>query len=140
VDIYLFRGIEMYGLRNSKTKEYIKVIPCEFGHPSLCFSEHCIEINYYVSCSLGFICSVLEQEGPFNEETPYFYNIVITEELEVVDLRINEVVPLSKVFDGWDLTEIPKNKQREWNHLDSKETIEFENDLLIEDDIVLIKK
>lgn len=129
----------MYGLRNKNTQEYIKVITSEFDYASLCFAEHCIEINYYVSCSLGFICDVLIQDGPFNRDTPYFYNIIATEELEVVDLRINEIVPLSDVFDGYELSEIPKNKQREWtHHLDSNEVIEFVDD--IEQDIILVKQ
>lgn len=121
----------MFALRNKETKEYIKINYHGEGLSKdfyLVFADHCIEINYYVSCTLGFISSVLKQDEEPSENTPYFDASVVTEDLEVVNLKTNQVVPINEVFDGYDDDEIPVNRnyiENEFDIIDDIETIEL---------------
>lgn len=117
----------MYGIRNKNTKEYLKINYEEYElgerYHLLTYAKHCIEINYYVSTTLGFVATVLKQEGnPYVEYEPLFDASVDTSELEVVDLTENKVIDINVVLDGYDDKTIPENN----NKLEFDDEIEFE--------------
>lgn len=97
----------MYALRDKETKSFAKLNPdAGPSSTSLVFADHCIELNYYVNASLGFIASVLKQEEYTGDDyCPSIGHGVNPQKLEVVDLTTLKVVPLNEVFDGYPYNE-----------------------------------
>ena len=107
----------MYAIRNKNNKEYLKINYDDYGNGiryyNLVYAAHCIEINFYVTTTLGYIATVLKENGDNTcEHEPEFNVSVDTSQLEVVDLIKNEVVPMDVVFDGYDDKDIPENKNK----------------------------
>lgn len=105
----ILKGRLMYALRDKETKSFAKLNPdAGPSSTSLVFADHCIEMNYYVNASLGFIASVLKQEEYTGDDyCPSIGHGVNPQKLEVVDLTTLKVVPLSVVFDGYDDDFVP---------------------------------
>lgn len=105
----------MYGIRHKKTQEFLKLVAEreDYEHFQLGFAP-AIELNYYVNDSLGFIANVLlrNTDGDYEYE-PELMSHINQNELEVVSLIDNKVVPLSEVLDGQDVDCLPDYKKEE---------------------------
>jgi len=105
----------MYGIRHKKTQEFLKLIAEreDYEHFQLGFAP-AVELNYYVNDSLGFIANVLlrNTDGDYEYE-PELMSHIDQNELEVVSLIDNKVIPLNEVLDGQEVDCLPDYKKEE---------------------------
>ena len=101
----------MYGIRDKKSKIFLKSIETYHSEYNsnyeLNFADHCVEINYYINQSLGFISSILLKESLGSSYDPKLNNEINQNELEVVDMLTLRVVPLSELLDGCEVDKLP---------------------------------
>lgn len=101
----------MYAIRSKNTKSYLKLVNIYKSKYSdkyeLDFADHCIEINYYVNDSLGFISNVLLRNSVGENYEPNLSSSVDQHSLEVVDLKSGDIVSLEELLDGCDVDVLP---------------------------------
>tara|TARA_Y100001960_G_scaffold334192_1_gene446954 strand:- start:39568 stop:39981 length:414 start_codon:yes stop_codon:yes gene_type:complete len=109
------RRTSMYGIRHKKTQEFLKLVAERenYEYFQLGFAP-AVELNYYVNDSLGFIANILlrNTDGDYEYE-PELMSHIDQNELEVVSLIDNKVIPLSEVLDGQEVDCLPDYKKEE---------------------------